>query len=446
MEIVLEKKSTTDAKLKVNLKEADYQPKIKEKLKEYGKKVTLKGFRAGKVPASLIDKMYGKSILVDEINNLLYESVNSYIKENKLAIVGDPLPDAEKTNNIDWDNQKDFEFIYDLGLVGDFAYELSDKVNLTKYIISAEDKVITETLDNLRKQYGKMVDGETVLEDDFVKGQLKAIAGTYDKETLIPMNRVSKKDLSKFLGKKVGNKIEFVIEEAFEDPAYIEYVTGLPKEEAVVTKGKFEFTIVNIRHSELATLDQEFFDKIFGKDAVTTEAEFNEKLKETISENYNRESEALLINDIREYYIKNTNIELPIEFIKRWLLSSNQGKITQEQIDKEFDGYLSELKWTLIKNKIAETNEVKVEHEEVMGKVRNMMLQQFGMNAVPEGMEDTFDKIVDNYLKENNGKNYVKMFEDAYNGKAVEVIRNKVKISDKNVSVEEFKKAAKIAE
>ena len=446
MEIVLEKKSTTDAKLKVNLTEADYKPKIKEKLKEYGKKVTLKGFRAGKVPASIIDKMYGKSVLVDEINTLLYESVNAYIKENKLAIVGDPMPDAEKTNGIDWENQKDFEFVYDLGLVPDFSYELSDKVVLPKYIINVEDKVIAETLDNLRKQYGKMVDGETIMEEDFVKGQLKEVNGTYDKETSIPMNRVSKKELSKFLGKKVGDKIEFLIEEAFEDTHYIEYVTGLKKEEAAVTKGKFEFTVVNIRHSELATIDQDFFDKIFGKGGVTTEAEFNEKLKETIKDNYNRESEALLINDIRENFISKTAIELPTEFIKRWLLTSNQGKITQEQIDKEFEGYLNELKWTLIKNKIAEKNEVKVEHEEVMGKVRDMMLQQFGMNTVPEGMEETFDKIVDNYLKENNGKNYVKMFEEAYNFKAIDIIRNKIKVADKNVTVEEFKKAAKVAE
>jgi trigger factor len=445
MEIVLEKKSTTDAKLKVNLKEADYQPKIKEKLKEYGKKVSMKGFREGKVPASLISKMYGKSILVDEINNLLYESVNSYIKENKLAIVGDPLPDAEKTNSIDWDNQKDFEFIYDLGLVGDFNYELSDKVSIHKYLINVEDKVIAETLDNLRKQYGKMVDGEVVTDSDFVKGQLKEVSGPYDQETLIPMNRVSKKDVAKFIGKKVGDKVEFIIEEAFEDPAYIEYVTGLKGDEAKEKKGKFEFTIVNIRHSELAPLDQEFFDKIFGKDVVTDEASFNAKLSETIKENYNRESEALLINDIREYYINSTKIELPIEFIKRWLLTSNAGKVTQEQIDKEFEGYLGELKWTLIKNKIAETNEVKVEHEEVVSKVRDMMLQQFGMNTVPEGMEDTFDKIVDNYLKENNGKNYMKMFEDAYNSKATEIIRNKIKITDKPVTVDEFKKAAKVA-
>ena len=445
MEIVLEKKSTTDAKLKVNLKEADYQPKIKEKLKEYGKKVTLKGFRAGKVPASLIDKMYGKSILVDEINNLLYESVNAYIKENKLAIVGDPMPDAEKTNGIDWENQKDFEFVYDLGLVPEFSYELSDKVVLPKYIITVEDKVIAETLENLRKQYGKMVDGESITEEDFVKGQLKEVNGSYDKETSIPMNRVSKKQLPKFLGKKVGDKIEFVIEETFEEPNYIEYVTGLKKEEAEQTKGKFEFTVVNIRQSELAAIDQDFFDKIFGKGAITTEAEFNEKLTDTIKENYNRESEALLINDIRENFISKTNIELPIEFIKRWLLTSNQGKVTQEQIDKEFDGYLGELKWTLIKNKIAEANDVKVEHEEVLNKVREMMLQQFGMNSIPEGMEETFDKIVDNYLKEGNGKNYMKMFEEAYNAKAVDIIRNKIKIVEKNVNVDEFKKAAKVA-
>ena len=135
---------------------------------------------------------------------------------------------------------------------------------------------------------------------------------------------------------------------------------------------------------------------------------------------------------------------MPDDFLKRWLLISNQGKVTQEQIDKEFDSYLSELKWTLIKNKIAEANNVKVDHEEVVVKVRAMMLQQFGMSTIPEGMEETFDKIVDNYLKESNGKNYVKMFEEAYNSKAIDIIRNTIKINEKNVTVDEFKKAAKV--
>jgi trigger factor len=445
MEIVLEKNSSTNAKLKVSLKEADYQSKIKDKLKEYGKTVSMKGFRAGKVPASLIDKMYGKSILVDEINNLLYESVNAYIKDNKLAIVGDPLPETTQDNAIDWDNQKDFEFAYDLGLVPEFSYDLSDKVKLTKYNIAVEDSVIAETLDNLRKQYGTMVDGEAVAEGDFIKGQLKEANGSYDQETLIPLNRVDKNQIAKFLNKKVGDKVEFNIEETFTEPAYIEHVTGLKGDEAKDKKGKFEFTITNIRHSELATLNQEFFDKIFGKDTVTNDAEFNEKLKETIRENYDRESEALLQNDIREHFINSVSFELPEDFIKRWLQVSNQGKITEEQIEKEFDGYLSELRWTLIKNKIAESADIKVENDEVLSKVRENMLMQFGMTTVPEGMEDTFDKIVDNFLKENNGRNYMKTFEEVYNSKTASYIRSKVSVAEKEVTVEEFKKAAKVA-
>jgi trigger factor len=289
-----------------------------------------------------------------------------------------------------------------------------------------------------------MIDGETCLEGDFLKGQLKELNGSYDKEAAIPMNRLSPSILKQFLGKKLGDKISFNIEEAFEEVSYIEYVTGLSKEIAANTKGLFEFTISSIRHSEVADLNQEFFDKIFGNGAVSTEEEFRVKLKETVSENYMRESEALVLNDIRDYYITNTSIDLPLEFIKRWLLTSNNGKVTQEQIDKEFDSYLEELKWSLIKNKIAEANEVKIEHEEVMAQVTDMMLRQFGMTSVPEGMEDTFNKIVDNYLKEDNGKKYMKVFEEAYNKKAMGVIREKISLNSKTVSVEEFKKLAKV--
>jgi trigger factor len=442
VEITLEKKERSTANLKVNLTEADYLPKVAEKVKEYSKKVSLKGFRPGKVPTSLIERMYGKSIKIEEINHLLSHSINDYIKNNKLSILGDPLPDADSSKGIDWDNQKEFEFTYNLGLVPDFKLDLSDKVKVTKFTIEVDKKVVSETVENLRNQYGKMTNPEESVEGDFVYGELKELKGDFSTQTLIPTNKLTKDELKKFVGLKKGDKVEFDIKKAFEDVAAIAHATGLSKEEAEKKEGKFELTVTNISRSEPAPLDQEFFDKIFGKDTVKTEQEFSDKLKSTIEENYTRESENKLSKDIQEKFVSSTTIDLPDDFLKKWLLISNEGKISQEQIDSEYEHYLKELKWNLIKNKIGEDNDVKVENDEVKKKTTEMILQQFGNMPLNDELSSSLDKIADNYLQQEKGRNYMRMFEQVFFDKVMEVIKNKINIQDKKVSVDEFKKEA----
>ena len=442
MEIILEKKDNTTATLKVNLKETDYLPKVAEKVKEYSKKVNLKGFRPGKVPPALIERMYGKSIKIDEINHLLSHSIQDYIKDNKLAILGDPMPDRDSVAGIDWDNQKEFNFNYNIGLVPEFKYELSDKVKISKYEIEVEEKAVDETIENLRNQYGKMANPDESAEGDFLYGELKELNGEFSIQTLIPTNKIKKGELKKFIGVKKGDKIEFDIQKAFEDSAAIAHATGLSKEEAEKKEGKFEITITNISRSEPAPLDQEFFDKIFGKDSVKTEEEFKTKLKDTIKDNYSRESENLLNQDIQKTLIEKTIIDLPEDFLKEWLLAANEGKITKEQIDSEYEHYLKELKWSLIRNKVGEENDIKVENEDVIAKTKEMVLQQFGNMPLSEELSESLNKIADNYLKQENGKNYMKMFEQVFYEKVLKLIKEKIKIENKKVSVEEFKKVA----
>lgn len=442
MDIVLEKKDTTNGTIKVNLKETDYQAKVAEKLKEYSKKANIKGFRPGKVPTSLIQKMYGKSIMVDEINNLLSSSLNNYIKENKLPIIGDPLPDTEKAAKIDWETQKEFEFNYKIGLVAEFKCDVSDKVKIPKYQIQIDDKVVKETLENLRSQYGKMSNPEITEEGDAIYGELKEVNGDFTTNTLVPSNKIKKAEQKKFAGKAKDDKIEFDIEKTFEDTAVIAHITGLSLEEAKGKKGKFELTVTNINRTELAALDQEFFDKIFGKDKITTEEEFTRKLKDTIKENYDRESENMVSREIHDHYVNNTKIELPNEFLKKWLFITNEGKISEEQIEKEYDQYAGELKWSLIKNKIADENNIKVENDEILGKTKEMISQQFGNIAITEELQESFDKIADNYLKQDKGKNYMKMFEQVFFDKVLSLIKEKVSFQDKKITVEEFKEIA----
>lgn len=441
MEIVLDKKGATAATLKVTIKADDYQPIVKNKLKEYGKKVSLKGFRQGKVPTSVVERMYGKSLKVDEINQLLTQSVSKYIKDEKLNIIGFPLPDQAQAAKIDWDNASEYEFFYDLGLIPEFKYELSDKVKVTKYEIEVDPKRVAETLDNIRRQQGKMDEAEKVEEGDYINGEMKSLTTDFVTSTMIPTEKVAKGEVKKFVGKKTGDVIEFDIDKAFTDKSSIAHVTGMTKEEAETTSGKFSFTISGIRRSFPAELNQEFFDKIFGPGAVASEEEFNKKLEETIAQNYNREAEVLLSRDVRKEFLANTKVEISEAFLKRFLLVNNEGKITSEQIDKDFNLYQDDLKWLLIRNKIGEDNDVKVEHSEVIGRTKELFMQQFGgMTSLSEEMEETMNKLADQYLASENGKNYNRTFEEVYYNKVLKLIESKISFKTKKISVDEFEK------
>jgi trigger factor len=190
LDIQLEKNSNTEALIKINLKESDYQPKYQEKLKSYSKQAQIKGFRPGKVPVSLIEKMYGKSIKVEEINNILVESLKEYIKKNDIKIIGDPLPNNDKAEEIDWDNQKEFDFEYNVGLIDEFEYNLKFKIN--KYEIKVEDKVLNEAIDELKQRYGKMTNPEVSESGDSIFGSLSQESTEFSKDGLIEIEKVSK--------------------------------------------------------------------------------------------------------------------------------------------------------------------------------------------------------------------------------------------------------------
>lgn len=439
MDITLEKKNPTEASIKVNLTEADYQPKVQEKLKEYSRKAQIKGFRPGKVPPALIKKMYGKSIMIDEINHMLSHSVNDYIKDNKLRILGEPLPNTEDADKIDWEHQKDFDFQFEIGLVDDFSYSLEDK-KVTRYEIKVDDESIADTLKNLQKQYGKMTNPEKSEEDDLLFGQLTQVEGEYADKISIPTNLVEEKERKIFIGLSKGDKITFDIEKIFKDKATIADVLNKEVAEADSLTGNFEFEVINVNRQEPSELDQEFFDKIFGKDVVKGEEEFKNKVKETISENYKRETEAYLNKSIQDVLIENTEVALPNDFLKRWLLTSNEGKITEDDIKKEYDAYSREMKWTLIQNKISDDLEIKVENSDVEEKAKEMIREQLGSSGLLEQLGDSMDTFVQNYLQSDKGENYMRLFNQARAEKVFEAIKEKIQVGEKTVDVEEFKK------
>ncbi|AMM50055.1 trigger factor [Rufibacter sp. DG15C] len=437
MNITLNQTDGNNASLKVNLQEADYAPRVDEQIKEYSKKANIKGFRPGKVPAGLIRKMYGKGILVESINQLLHESVNNYIKENKLRILGEPLPERQDENAIDWDNQKEFEFSYAVGLLPEFELPL-DKVSVEKYNIEVDQTTVDEAYEQMQKQFGKTTNPEVSEANDYLYGDLKQVEGEFETKTLLPLNKVVA-GADKFVGVKPGDTITFDIREAFGDDAALAHVTGLSKDVTKDLNGQFTFTVEKINRTENADMDQEFFDKIFGKDNVKTQEEFDAKVREVIKDNYDREAENVLDRTVIDQLVDSASIDVPQEFFKRWLTATNEGKITPEQIDEFYDQYLKELKWSMIRNKVVEDNDIKVSNEDVVESARQKMMAQFNMPEVPAEMEETFNNFLDNHLKQNNGRNFVNEYEALVAEKVLAFVKEKIKVTEKTVSAEEFR-------
>lgn len=441
MNITLDKQSVTDGTLKINLQESDYLPKIEEKIKDYSRKATIKGFRQGKVPTGVIKKMFGKSILVEEVNHMVSHGISDYIRDNKLRILGDPMPNEEKAQKIDWDTQKDFEFEFQVGMVDDFKIELSDKVKVTSHPIEVTDENVDNTINDIRRRYGNMTYPEVSEVTDNIHGEIVTVDGS-TKNSYLVIEKIDKKIQSKFIGVKKDDTITFDIEDVGDNNVK-STILDLDPTEVQTAKGSYTLKVTNITRITPAELNQDFFDKTFGKDAVTDETAFREKVKETIASNYNRETDHLLEHMIQHWYVDNTKIEMPENFLKKWIKNTSNGQVNDEVLQKEFGAYKDSLKWNLIVNKIAEDNQVSVEPNEVKMKGKQQILEQFGGNAaIAEQLGERFDQIVDNYLQGQDGKgdNYMKIYNQLRMEKIMAIIREKISVTEKKVTLEEFEK------
>ena len=436
MDITLDKKDSNVASIKVKLNEADYQSKVDEKIKDYSKKAQIKGFRPGKVPQGVIRKMYGKSILLDEINHLVGHAVQDYIKDNELKILGEPIPNQEAINQVDWDTQNDFEFEYNIGLVDEFEVTLDKKVKVTAYEIDTDQKVLDETLENVRTQFGSMTNPEKSEEGDILFGTLKQDEFSHD--TTIDLSELTKANAKKLVGKGKGDEISIDLSKLYKEEAKRAAQLGKTADELAGMDMTFTFEVKNVNRKALAEINQELFDKTFGPNTVTSEEEFMAKIKDTISENYSRETQGYLTKSIQDTLVEKTSISLPDEFLKEWLKLTGEGKVTDEDIQKEYGIYADQLRWNLISGEIAKQNDIKPEHEDIKAATRQMIEAQF-MGSGMGQFADQMDAFVENYLQGENGQNYMKMAEQVQGDKVIEFIKEKISITNKKVSLDKFK-------
>jgi trigger factor len=443
MNISLNKANDLQGRLTVVVTEADYKEKVEAKLKDYRKKASIKGFRPGMVPATLIKKLYGQSALVDEINHELGHAVSDYIKENKLNLVGEPLPAVEEADAIDWEKDTEFTFHYDLGFHGDFTVDLAKMKAVQSYEIKADKKEIEETIENLKKQFGEQTHPETVEDRDLVFGTFTQ--GDWVEKSAIPMHAIQDKSKKVFIGAKKGDTLTFAIDKVFVDAKALALATGKKEEEVADLKGEVSYVVEDITRQVPSELNVAFFDKVLGPGKATDEKSFRAEVETIVSENYAREAKYLLRIDAEKALLESVKIDLPEEFLRTWLIRINEGKFTPEQIDQDFDNVKRDIRWNLIKNEIAEKFDVKVDYPEVVEKAKDMVRQQFGgyLSSDQPGIEEMIEKIAMGYLSDKSkGDNFMNLYNQAFSDKVSNAIVENIPNKTTKIDVEKFKEIA----
>jgi trigger factor len=443
MNISLNKASDLQGRLTVVVTEADYKEKVEAKLKDYRKKASIKGFRPGMVPATLIKKLYGQSALVDEINHELGHAVSDYIKENKLNLVGEPLPAVNEADSIDWEKDTEFTFHYDLGFHGEFSVDLAKMKAIQSYEIKADKKEIDETIENLKKQFGEQTHPESVEDRDLVFGTFTQ--GEWVEKSAIPMHAIQDKSKKIFIGAKKGDTLKFAIDKVFVDAKSLALATGKKEEEVAELKGEVSYVVEDITRQVPAEMNVAFFDKVLGPGKATDEKSFRAEVETIVGENYAREAKYLLRIDAEKALLENVKIDLPEEFLRTWLIRINEGKFTPEQIDQDFDNVKRDIRWNLIKNEIAEKFEVKVDYPEVVEKAKDMVRQQFGgyLSSDQPGIEEMIEKIAMGYLSDKSkGDNFMNLYNQAFSDKVATAIVENIPNKVSKIDVEKFKAIA----
>jgi trigger factor len=446
MNITRENIDDLNAVLKVEIRKPDYEDKVENVLKDYRKKANIKGFRPGMVPIGLVRKMYGRAVQIEEINKIVTENIQKYLTDEKIEILGDPIPKADEQEKIDFDTQEDFTFSFELGLAPVIELKLSKKNKVNQHEIIIDEKMKSDYLENYTRRYGELRKADVTEEKDVIKGKIEAIdkdgnlvpGGPSIDDTSLGIDIIKDKKIKKqFIGKSQNDIIDFDLKKAFPNDTEIAGILHKKKEEVAEIEGNFRFTLNEISRFHPAEPGKELFDKIYGEGVVNSEEEFMKRIEDEIALNLKRESDFKLMMDIKNLAIEKTDFQIPEEFLKRWLLKVNE-KTTGEQIDKEFDNFRKDLKWQLIRNKVARDNEVKISEEELLKEAENITRYQFQQYGLFYATDDQ----ISNYAKET-----LKREEDAkriadkiLEEKVILLMKEMVKLESKSVTVGEFNK------
>ena len=421
----------------LTIESADYQEEVAKQLKEVRHKAQMPGFRPGMVPAGLVKKMYGKGILADVLNKKVGEGLQKHIEDNKLNILGDPLPSKESPK-IDLENEDTFTFMFDIAVAPEFDAKLTGKNKLTEYVIEVTDEMVNNQVQSYCERFGEYSQAEAVAEGDIVKGIAKEVDGEIVKEGAIlnPSYMKQKTQQKKFIGAKVGDVVTFNPAKAFDSEVEVSSLLGITKEQAQELKSDFTFEIQEITRHTAAALNEELFTKVYGENAPKDEAEFRARIKAEIEANMAEDSKYKFGLDAKEAIMKKMEkVEFPVAFLKRWVLETNE-KMTEEELEKDFDKMLEELKWHLAKDQLMKEYKIDVQKEDVEAYAKEVARMQF----MQYGLMHVDDQYLTNYanemLKQENQLRGI--VERVAENKIYEALKGVVKLEQKKISHEEF--------
>jgi len=444
MNITRENIDELNAILKVKVEKSDYETEVEKVLKDYRKKATIKGFRPGMVPIGMVKKMYGKSVLLDEVNKVVSDSLTKHLIDEKLNILGEPLPSINAQSTLDFDKDEDFEFAFDIAFAPEYELKLSKRDKLTAYEIKVDNEMIQQTIDSHTARNGKTEDTDIVEEKDLAKGNYEQLdqdnnvleGGIVAEEALFAVDKIEEESIRGLvIGAKKDDIVDFDIKKAFSNMTDLASMLSIDKEVAEKLSGNFRFTVKSISRHIPAEVNQELFDSIYGEGNVKSEKEYKEKIIAEVKKSFVSSSDYKLLLDAKDKLVSKAKLALPDEFLKRWLVAANK-ELTEEAVEKDYESMQKDLAWQLIKNNIIEEQEIKVEEDEILDFAKKsvlMQFQQYGLMDIPAEQLETYAK-----QQLENKEEKRKIVDRKYEDKILTYLKETMKIDSKEITSNEF--------
>ncbi|MCH2233498.1 MAG: trigger factor [Crocinitomicaceae bacterium] len=447
MEVVEEKIDSLNAVLRVKVTADDYAETVDKQLNDYRKQANIPGFRPGKTPIGLIKKKYGKAVLAEELNKVVSKSLYDFIEENKLNILGNPLPKENEEVKGDFDNPADFEFVYEIGISPEFKVDLS-KGKFDYLKIKIDGEMLDKEVDQMARRYGSLVSAEKASEKDMIMGEFTEMEGDNPKEGGVSHTATislefleDKKAVKKLVGAKVGDEFRVDPVDYSKGEADLAAMLGVTKEDLPNISNDFNLKVTEIKEMKPAAIDQALFDKVFGEGKVSSEEEMRSTIEGDLVKMFANDSDRVFNDKVVEELLEKTKIDLPEEFLKRWILaSSDKEDLTAEKIEEDFENYRKGLKWQLIQNNIIKDNDIKVEPAEAVDYVKNLLVNQYAQYGMPAPEDNVLEDQAKNVLGNRDEAN--KIYDSLYASKILQYFKETVKIKEKEVSYEDFVKEA----